>query len=227
MDFLMSDILIISDIHGAIFWKKILNKRKTGDIVVFLGDYFDKCGRYPCADNELDNFLEICGYARNNPGTYLLLGNHDYDYLPWAKNFSENPNYEYQKALLKNMDILSIVHVIGKNIFSHAGITNTFMFLHNLKHPAELNCLFSLKPECFDWIEADPITGVSSTSTGDDIWQSPIWTRTFALQTDGLKGYSQIVGHTPVRDAGYLKTDYGNKILMTCDFSNEILKISI
>jgi hypothetical protein len=36
--------------------------------------------------------------------------------------------------------------------------------------------------------------------SGNDITQGPLWIRPESLISDALPGYSQIVGHTPVKD---------------------------
>lgn len=224
-------ILVISDVHASIAWKKVFTERKTGDIVVFLGDYFDKRGSGPFAENQVNNFLDIVDYAKNNPNTFLLTGNHEYDYMPFCIWSHASKYPDYKKAIMDNIDLLQMVYVHESGskrlVFSHAGVTNTFMVMYGLRHPEELNDLWRHNPGYFDWKPSDPVTRMRSQRDGDDIWQSPIWVRTYALEHDGLKDWEQVIGHTPVKQPTNIQTEYGDKILMTCSYSQEIIRLDI
>lgn len=218
----MPDIIVISDIHASERWEKMVAKRAAEDAVIFLGDYFDRRGRGPFAASQVDNFIEICHYARSHPYTTLLLGNHDYYYGPWSSyDMSFEPDAaQIQDALKANIDLLEILVVADflakPSIFSHGGLTQTFMRLHGLKKPEEVNALWRVNPGAFEWIPRDPISGTRSNRYGDDPWQSPLWARTDALYRDGLPGYDQIVGHTIVPELQAFETVNGDTVLLTC-----------
>lgn len=59
--------IVVPDVHETTHWKGFAEMRRTGDRMIFLGDYFDRRGSGPFAPC-LDNFFEICSYARANPG---------------------------------------------------------------------------------------------------------------------------------------------------------------
>lgn len=232
----MPSIIIISDVHGSTNWKKLVAQRKPGDCAVFLGDYFDRRGRGPFARSQTENFLEICGYARGNPDTILLTGNHDYDYMyckqdSWLWDIRDPQEYEYRDALLDNLDLLQMVHVsrafVKPVIFCHGGLTDTFMRINGITAPEEVDEFWRGHPELFNWLEHDPVLGLSSNSYGDDPWQPPTWVRDQALREDGAKGYDQIVGHTPVRHPQNFHTRHGDNILMTCTLDDQPVVLDI
>lgn len=224
-------ILVVSDVHGSLFWKKAEKEREPGDQVVFLGDYFDRRGEGPFAKDQAENFLEICEYARNAPGTTLLLGNHDWQYLPWDPegcSCRDEKNYRrYQKVLLDNIDLLNMTHTFvdeGMKIaFSHGGITNDFTRLAGAEKPDDLNAIWREKPELFNFRELGP-NGEWANPYGDDVWQSPLWVRNRALEKDSLAGWAQVVGHTPVRDIASFE-GAGGPIIMTCTLKEGVMRI--
>lgn len=225
----MRPTIVISDVHEMTHWKSFVERRKPGDRVVFLGDYFDRRGRGPYAPC-VDNFQEICAYARANPDTWLLLGNHDFEYLPFTKWPPVPWGYRegmIRKALMDNLDLLQMVFVddAAGAVFSHGGVTNTFLRDNGLSDPIQINRLWREKPEDFEWIEHDPEAGEESASDGDNPWQPPTWARTMALTEDGVKGWSQIVGHTVVSEPEILTTLYGDQILMTCTLDDRFIRI--
>lgn len=220
--------IVISDVHGSTYWKEFIKQRRPEDQVIFLGDYFDRRGAGPFASTDVQNFMEICAYARHTPQTYLLVGNHDYDYLPfaswlprpWGRREQEN-----RDALMANIDLLEMVYVTNGIIFSHGGLTQTFLNENSLSHPGEVNELWLMHPEAFDFKERDPISGQWSNRYGDDPWQSPIWIRTESLIEDGVKGFDQVVGHTPVRTPEVMETIHGDKFLLTCTLDDTLIRL--
>lgn len=227
----MKPTLIISDVHGTVFWKDIVAERRPGERVIFLGDYYDKRGNGPFADDEDANFNEICLYAKNNPETYLLVGNHDFQHTI----YSSRPMYwtwrEYGTLgmITANKDSLQMVLVDRSEpkpvIFSHGGLTQTFMNLHGLKTPEEVNDLWLNKPKVFEWIKHDPMTGTYSHLDGDNIWQSPIWARDMALMEDGVPGFDQVVGHTVVSRPEWFDTAHGDRFLLTCTLDDTLIRL--
>lgn len=227
----MPDIIVISDVHASDRWRQMAARRAPGDEVIFLGDYFDRRGHGPFARSQVDNFIDICEYATANPMTTLLLGNHDYNYTPWAlSDMSYMPDANaIAKALMARLDLLQVVAVrpafVRPLIFSHGGLTSTFMKLHDIEKPEDVNLLWLEQPEEFEWIPADPVSGARSNRYGDDPWQSPIWVRDNALYEDAVPGYDQVVGHTPVEDLATFQTKNGDTILMTCTLDDRAVII--
>lgn len=223
--------IVIPDVHGSLNWKKFVEKRGPGDRVIFLGDYFDRRGHGPFARSDVQNFREICEYARSNPDTHLLVGNHDFDYTPFADvlpqawwNLEAN-----RQAVQENLDLLKMVFVDYSGaeplLFSHGGVTTAFMNLYGCKTPEDLNTLWRKRPEVFEWQSHDPVSGEMSDRYGDNIWQSPIWARIMALTGNGVPGFNQVVGHTPVRSPEMMTTVNGDRFLLTCTLDDTPVRV--
>lgn len=217
--------VVISDIHGQLFWKKIMNEVMPDDTVVCLGDYFDYRGKGPFAENQTDNFLEICALTRSRGNMHLLLGNHDWQYLPWDPYGCSNKDIQnakkYRKALLDNFDLLNMVYRDGNILLSHGGVTNTFVKSLGIKEPEEMNEVLQTDPKKFNFIESGP-NGEFPAMDGDDYWQGPLWARTNALAEDSLNGFSQMVGHTPVTEIAQFQGK-GGPIFLTCTLDDRVL----
>jgi hypothetical protein len=189
----MKKRIALGDIHGTTFWK---NYRDADfDELYILGDYFD---RAPCPpDRQIKNFLEITGWAKNDPRVRLCLGNHDYHYLlddplETYSGFQEKYAGKIHNVLIQNQESLGIVYQCGSLLISHAGISKTFLRLHGITDPMDINGRFREDPRLLVFCGFD--------ESGNDITQGPLWIRPGALISDALPGYSQIVGHTPVED---------------------------
>lgn len=224
-------VIVISDVHAQIFWKKFAAKKKEKDRLVFLGDYFDNRGQGPWANDETENFLEICDFARKNPDTVMLIGNHDWHYLPWdSEGCSGRNNMDlpiFRKALTDNLDLLNMVFVDRSGtvplVYSHGGVCLDFMNLAKAEKPEDLNSVWRENPEIFNWQPLGP-NGEISRLDGDNTWQSPLWTRVYSLYRDSIPGYNQVVGHTPVTEIRWLNGNEG-EILLTCTLDDRVAVI--
>jgi hypothetical protein len=185
----------IGDIHGRPFWKHYVD----GDFDDFfiLGDYFDSY-RYTFAE-EMRNFREIIDAAGRDARIKLLLGNHDFHYLlgdPYERysRFNSAAAREIARALRENLRLFHIVEqreiAGGSVLISHAGVSDTFMALQDVKTPLDLNECFKSDMNNFRFNGVDVY--------GDDATQSPLWIRPRALLANAAIGFSQIVGHTPM-----------------------------
>lgn len=193
------NIIAIGDTHGRHDWQHIVSNTEF-DKVVFIGDYFDSHEDISPEQQKI-NFKEIIKYKKNNMDKVVLLfGNHDYHYL---RNVFESysgfqPVYKIDIAeLLHNAidhDLVQMCLVHENYIFSHAGITKTW--LASTGHTSEplqdfVNDLFKYQPGYFAFN-----IGLNYSPYGDDICQTPIWVRPQSLYQDQLDDYVQIVGHT-------------------------------
>lgn len=197
--------VILGDIHGTNYWQTIINFEKP-DRVVFVGDYFDSFD-IPY-DKQIDNFLDLIEYKEKSGGeVILLIGNHDYHYLPYI-NDTYTSGYQSKYAHLikhtveKNLHHLQIAYQFDDFLITHAGVSEEFMDTNFDKWSEEtivehLNDLFKYKPNKFLFNGLDPY--------GDDTYQTPIWIRPRSLMrannTSELKRrYVQVVGHTQVKE---------------------------
>ena len=97
-------MIVIPDVHGRLFWKEAIAAAKEDEKIIFLGDYLDPYSyefeedplmaqfaeTYETRSNHvLNNFKEIIEFKRQNPDrVVLLLGNHDFHYLPIGERYS-------------------------------------------------------------------------------------------------------------------------------------------
>lgn len=176
-------IIVIGDIHGRNIWKDIVNKEKG--LFIFLGDYFDSFD-IPL-EEQIGNFQDILEFSKNND-CILLAGNHDYHYLVPGESFSgfQFSGYATINWLLTTAN-LRIVARYKDFLFSHAGITNTWLNGRDLEDVND----FNLKEFRFN----------GRNVYGDDVTQGPLWVRPASLNLDGLKSVGgvniiQVVGHT-------------------------------
>lgn len=191
--------IIIGDIHGRPIWKQITDKHPK-DEIIFVGDYFDSKDGVPTHE-QIQNFKKILALKNENPERVtLLVGNHDYHYLP----FADETYGGYQKFTA--WDVREVLYPVytekqlqvclqrGKFLISHAGFTKTWCQKNKIRltEPVKhVNDLFYTKPEAFRFT-----MGKKREQTGDEPEQGPLWVRPHSLNKDGLKGFTQIVGHT-------------------------------
>lgn len=191
-------IISISDLHGRNIWKTII--KKPADRYVFLGDYFDTHDNIP-AHKQIKNFEEILNFKLANPQKVkLLIGNHDYHYLPDAQEtysgYQNEHRDDIQSLLVRalRVDALQPCFVHNQYLFVHAGITKTWCVTNNIDTDfiePELKILFDANKQAFKFTP-----GENSSPFGDDITQSPFWVRPASLVKDQIGGYIQVVGHT-------------------------------
>lgn len=192
-------LLIISDLHGSDRWKLPVNN-ETYDKVIFLGDYLDS--RSISYDKQISNFNEIIEFKKSNRKAILLLGNHEYHYLPnvTQKYSGFSP---FLKLILENnlnfyvkTGLLKLGYLIDNIVITHAGVTNTWaknnnININNLNY--SLNKTLKENIKSLEFRKENP-----QDFYGDDIIHSPIWVRPKSLLTDKLNGFYQIVGHTEI-----------------------------
>ena len=192
-------LIALGDTHGRDDWKVIVAKEEF-DKVVFIGDYFDTHEGIT-AVQQIGNFKDIIAYKRAEPEkVVLLIGNHDFHYLPTSKHrysgFQELHRVDIQELLVDALkdDLMQMCYKEEQTLFTHAGITKTWFKANDLNESEvslSINELFKHKPNSFEFTY-----GMSADATGDDISQTPIWVRPRSLYEDGLDDVVQVVGHT-------------------------------
>ena len=190
--------VIIADIHGRITWKDILEAEKP-DKVIFLGDYWDSFDI--SFEKQLDNFKNIISYREQFENTVLLLGNHDYHYHRGPERYSgfqSKYSFLINDQMEKYKDYFKIAHKEGDYLFTHAGVSDTFLKENNFVGEIDefLNDLWKYKPLSFRFNGYDQY--------GDNISQSPLWIRPKSLLKDSklTEHLIQVVGHTTVERLG-------------------------
>ena len=223
-------IVAIGDTHGRDVWKKIVEKEKDADDIIFIGDYFDSFD-IPYK-NQMDNFCEILAFKQENHGKVsLLLGNHDFHYISPEERYS---GYQSQYAHLIgkivqeaiDADLITVCRKRDNYIFTHAGITKTWAEkngVENFNKPGrEMWAMLKNCPNIFKFT-----ANSYHDNYGDSITQPPIWVRPEALMSDPFDGCGeeiiQVVGHTKF-DGVQIKDKF---IFIDClDYRNEYLIIN-
>ena len=139
--------VVLGDTHGRTFWKMIL-EHENPDRVIFIGDYFDSYEF--SAIEQLHNFKEIMEIRGD---VIRLIGNHDLSYFPgvvstcsgYQPEFAGDFTYEINR----NKDKLQVAYRMDDFIFSHAGITKTFLYDNRVPEDEfmvdNLNSLFKMR----------------------------------------------------------------------------------
>lgn len=236
----MSKILLIPDIHGRDFWKKV--KDFEGEIV-FLGDYldpynfeFDKDGKYQEFYNGelvkfdiipdrkescIENLKEIISFVKSRNNVTLLLGNHDYHYLypkfnATRKDIKRLP--EITKLFLSNFELFKEYYIKDSLLCTHAGVSIDWVNLYSNNNNFE-EAIFNAAP--------DQKFSVSSYRGGFDQYSGPLWLDVNEITTYDNKLYTdskikyQVFGHTMLVDQGSIcKRENG-----ACIDSREVFEI--
>lgn len=207
-------IVVIGDIHGRKVWKRILKNEPDYDLIIFLGDYVSTHDDVT-AKQQIDNLKKILQFKEDNSDKVILLrGNHDFQHLAydWAQCSGYDEQVEKGMIKLKTRYLKDTQWLYKYNniIFSHAGISNTWLNSVNLKDNIEgvnnlkPNEVFGFTPD--HWGDC----------YGDSVTQPLTWIRPQALLNDFLEGgYTQVVGHTTVFKLRAINT--GNGDLWLCD----------
>ena len=224
-------VLVIPDVHlkPYIFDRaeKIL-KSGQADYAICLGDYVDE---WDC-ENNLDMYQEtferMLKFKHDFPSTVFLIGNHDFSYMYEGCGCSGHSSRaaglvkEYLGSLRWTCGEHKVVLRLGKVIFSHAGLTESFIkeqyenTRDHFKNPKE-KFGFHLTGEFIDYIINDMNICVNSEIGHKYLWKdnSPLWARPQHTSEEMFdEGYLQVVGHTPVK-----KIEQQGNVVSTDSFS--------
>ena len=216
------EILIIPDIHGRDFYKDALSEAvDLGVDIVCLGDYLDPYPYEEVHEGGVSKPLqELLALKKESPHKiHLLIGNHDSSYMfrpsmcPVRHDCLNGPFY--QRLFLNNstaFDLFLWSEIAGKRfLFSHAGITNTWMkevskglglvvddidaFLNKLNYMFKEYCLSREKSDIWPCL-----SHIGDERGGKDSGGSMIWADFFE-HTDSKNllpdpEIIQVVGHT-------------------------------
>ncbi len=203
------NILTISDLHGRTVWREA--DLAHYDKVIFLGDYTDSF----VVDDETiyTNLNDIIQLKRKSPKKFvLLIGNHDAQYLHFphysCSGFRSWAQPSLSNLFAKHDSLFQVAYQQEDCVFTHAGVTNQWLTHAQLKtgtDPAVVQPGYDLAKFLNDvhrqplkirnlLFEAGPKRG------GYDAHSGPVWADRSETKKDYLKGYQQIVGHTPADD---------------------------
>ncbi|MFA5695872.1 MAG: metallophosphoesterase [Bacilli bacterium] len=220
-----NQIIVLGDTHGRNLWEKILEKHPQATKVVFLGDYFDSFD-IPFKE-QAENFTKILALKKAEPERIvLLLGNHDFQYLPYVTEHYSGYQAENRNHISALVDsaveegLIKVCYTYKKWVFTHAGITKNWLKnsggdIKNLE--GSINEMFNVHPNYFFFTE-----GINHDNSGDDITQSPLWVRPHSLIENRIDGWKQVVGHTRQKNIIL----YDVMFIDTLEFGNEYLIIN-
>jgi len=204
--------VVIGDIHGHNSWKQIIDKEQDADRFIFVGDYFDSF-TIPGV-KQMDNFLDIIEFKEHtDKEVVLLLGNHDYHYLPEIEE-SSTSGYQtvmaptYKILLGENKKHLQIAYQFDDFVCSHAGFSSVWLDdivedwdVTNMVD--KVNELFQNQPGLIAYRSFKMINEtewIGARGYGEETFQGPLWIRPKALMNanyDTLRTQiRQVVGHT-------------------------------
>lgn len=210
--------IILGDTHGRDCWKEII-KRETFDRIIFLGDYVSTHDRDITEDDQINNLEEILRFKEKNPDRVILLrGNHDGQHVSDKEAFRCSgffPNVSQYLHEMKDrfaQDTQWIFVDENNVIYSHAGVSQTWMDYSGFMNLEEVN-MAPLEDERFGFTPDTPWD-----CYGDSVTQPPTWIRPSALAECNIKGYDQVVGHTPmIKVACVYKSTKAHQKIWFCD----------
>lgn len=195
-------IVCIGDIHGRTQWQKIINRESVSDLFIFHGDYVTSAEGLSIESQiaEFEKILDLKESLANK--VCLLAGNHDLEHIIPSLGKTTCFDLNLHKWFLKNLDkILSNLQIVyveerQRIIFSHGGVSTSWMKRIGIDNVDDINSQ-PLKSFAFYDNEAD--------ISGDSPEQPPTWIRPGALLGHMVDDYTQIVGHTPMKEILNLK----------------------
>lgn len=198
----MKKRIVLGDTHGNFQPIESIYNIEQPDEVILLGDY---CDSFSFKTQDIvkcwDNIQEL---KQKHHGEFrILMGNHDWHYIHSLEKYSGYSQSTWNAMHTKltdawtNKDIhIAYIDSINKTIYSHAGITNTWLSDWN-NPPLDMLDDVNVQGLCFSRHDIFDVHG-------DSIHQGPLWVRPTALledmYNDGKEIWKQIVGHTRVRD---------------------------
>lgn len=201
--------LTIGDIHGLPDWRKV--NPDEFDTIIFLGDYVDS---YSIEEEAiLDNLEEIVSLKNQFPEKVkLLLGNHENSYL--FRQY-RTTGYMYSIAeqintiLKNNIRLFQVAWQHQNYLWTHAGIHTEY---YNQKIAPRVRATDESLAATLEKLfkeEYPPLFEVGPERGGWDYNSNggPFWLDSSRLIKNPLKGYHQIVGHTPVNTIEFYRPD--------------------
>lgn len=205
----MKKFITIGDIHGRDNWIefediKILSNTPNiitdFDMYIFVGDYTDS---YTETNAQIkENLLKLIQFKKNYPdNVILLLGNHDLHYMFADDNFrcsGIRPEmfFDLNEIFNDNKELFQIAYQYNNYIWTHAGLHigwYTMEFPFNSPNIADdLNDAFRYKEKTL--FDCGMRRGGFKKQGG------PFWADKLETWQKPIRGYHQIVGHTPVNE---------------------------
>lgn len=188
--------IVLGDMHGNFKNVQDIYEKENPDMVILLGDYCDSFVHKAPEISASYRKMRLLQKKHGKDSFITLLGNHDWHYITFGERYSGYSQHTWN-AMHDTLDqdieagLLPVVYIddVNKVIYSHAGLTKTWMKEWNIPELKYVN-------ECNDM--GLNFANVSFDMYGDSKWQGPLWVRPGALLSDfyGDGQWTQIVGHT-------------------------------
>jgi len=207
--------LIIPDTHGNKFYHfdRLVTHLKNGYNIVCLGDEFDSFDKK--LSDQLEIFKNLTKLKHKYPKQVILLwGNHTYQYsrkfnpdlIPLCSGFQENRKYIIADEVDKHFDKFQFAYQYKNYLFTHAGLSNTY--LQYLKDKVGIkggNLIINIE-ELLNYPHQEH-NWASGYNGGRDRFDGIMWIRPTQLNKDLPEGIKQIVGHTKQENGIWITDD--------------------
>lgn len=213
-------VAVIGDVHGTTKFLECYNSilKNGNDVskIIVLGDWFDPYDDIP-VEHMVELYREFKSCRKNDGRIVSLLGNHDLDgyIISGYTNRTEfDPTWRkrIREELMENVPESYLVYRIGNWLFSHAGVSRTWMSDISEMDPSYPELMLSNRkgwtPEELDilcrYYDGD------FSGYGNNPHQGCTWIRPYALVKD-MFDYNQVIGHSQVENIVNVKTELGLK----------------
>lgn len=195
-------LVAIGDVHGRDWWYRVIDAEIDADKFIFLGDYVST-HQLISAEQQCSICEDILNFKEQNPDWVIMLrGNHDTQHLGyhWASCSGWNPTVAKWMYSIKDrfLSLTQWIYIYNDIIFSHAGISTEWMKYYKINDVHEINNI----PPCETF-------GFTSNRFSDYCGESSIqpctWIRPTTLSRYLVPGFTQVVGHTPIKHIKNLK----------------------
>lgn len=230
-------IVTVGDIHGRSYWREVIKNELDFEVLIFVGDYWDSFDI--SFEHQMHNFKEIIQFKEgieltsDNKQVILLIGNHDWHYLPYIEatdtsGYQTKYAFKIKELMRENHHHFTMAYENGEYLFSHAGISEKFL---NYTYPdwtldtlvKDVNDLFKHKPNAFGLIGPDRY--------GRNTHDTPIWIRPKSLMranadSEISRKYTQVFGHTALPNVQkFQRRDFVGYGVDTFNYQISYLKI--
>lgn len=213
------NILVVPDVHGRTFWRKVINSDLP---VIFLGDYTDPYTVYEGISEEqaLQEFKYVIDFAKENQNrVVLLLGNHMLHYVGLSDDtcrFDWNHSKEIYNIMKENQSLFRHAYKWNNTLFTHAGVTEGWLKQsgysndpNTIEDQLNKNIIFTdeflISPSWYGLGDLqDPRGDIGESRGGYKQYGSPNWADLSEMYKDSAFKDSliQIIGHTQLRETG-------------------------
>lgn len=208
-------ILAIGDIHGKTIWRQFIDKIPA-DVIIFVGDFI-MVDHWLFNRQFRANLQEIIRFKQANAGNvHLLVGNHDklFIYPDWTLRKIASPRM--WKLYHDNRHAFEVAFQHNEYLFTHAGVTQGWYFRHQSRLESHAGTL------------ADKLNAVHRSASYDVLQERGkarggkmdvggiLYADKSETEVGALDGYTQVVGHTKVRQMFRLERKNSSMVYIDC-----------